>query len=63
MQVENTPSGRVLVVEPVEVFKKKKLSLVVASGLLKLLAPDVVDTEREVAGEVSLSLTKLRMPS
>src|SRR6516165_6411041 len=62
MQVENTPSGRVLVVEPVEVFKKKKLSLVVASGLLKLLAPDVVDTEREVAGEVSLSLTKLRMP-
>jgi len=62
MQVESTPAGRVLVVEPVEVFKKKNLSLVVASGLLKLLAPDVADTEREVAGEVSLSLTKLRMP-
>jgi hypothetical protein len=62
MQVETTPAGNVLVVEPVEVFKKKKLSLVVASGLLKLLAPDVVDTEREVGGEVSLSLTKLRMP-
>jgi hypothetical protein len=57
MQVENTAKGRVLVVEPVEVFKKKKLSLVVASGLLKLLAPDVVDSEREVAGEISLSLT------
>jgi hypothetical protein len=62
MQVETMPSGRVLVVEPVEVFKKKKLNLVVASGLLKLLAPDVADTEREVAGEVSLSLNKLRMP-
>jgi hypothetical protein len=62
MEVENTPKGRVLVLEPVEICKKKKLSLVVASGLLKLLAPDVVDTEREVDGEVSLSLTKLRMP-
>jgi hypothetical protein len=62
MQIENTPKGRVLVVEPVEVFKKTKLSLGVASGLLKLIAPDVAESERRVTGEVSLSLTRLRMP-
>jgi hypothetical protein len=61
MQVENTASGRVLVAEPVEVFKKKKLSLGVANGLLKLLAPDV-SCERQVTGEISLSFNKLRMP-
>jgi hypothetical protein len=62
MQVENTGSGRVLVVEPVEVFKNKKVDLQVASDLLKLLAPDVVDTERQVSGEISLSLNKVRIP-
>jgi hypothetical protein len=61
MQVADTASGRVLVVGPVEIFKKRKLDLGVASGLLKLLAPDV-DTERQVTGEISLSLNKLRMP-
>jgi hypothetical protein len=59
MQVES--KGRVLAVEPVEVFKKTKLNLGVASGLMKLLSPDV-DAERQVTGEISLSLSKLRMP-
>jgi hypothetical protein len=48
-------------VEPVEVFRKKKLSLGVAAGLVKLLAPDV-HSDRQVAGEISLSFTKLRIP-
>jgi hypothetical protein len=61
MQVESTAKGRVLAVEPVEVFKKTKLNLGVAAGLLKLLAPDV-QSDRQVAGEISLSLSKLRMP-
>ena len=61
MQVENTAAGRVLVVEPVEVFKKEKLDLVVESGLLKLIAPDA-DPKRQVTGEISLSFSKLRMP-
>ena len=61
MQVETTAAGPVLVVEPVEVFKKRKLNLGVAPGLLKLLAPDV-QTERQVDGEISLSLSKLRIP-
>jgi hypothetical protein len=61
MQVENTSSGRVLAVEPVEVFNQKKLSLGVAAGLVKLLAPSV-QNDREVAGEISLSFSKLRFP-
>ena len=61
MRVENAASGRVLAVEPVEIFKKKKLSLGVAPGLLKLLAPDV-ESERQVDGEISLSLSTLRIP-
>jgi hypothetical protein len=62
MQVEDTGTGRVLAVAPVEVFRRTKLSLGVASGLLKLLAPDVAAPERQVAGEISLSLSRLRMP-
>ena len=61
MRVEDAASGRVLAVEPVEVFKKKKLSLGVAPGLLKLLAPDV-QSERQVDGEISLSFSTLRIP-
>jgi hypothetical protein len=61
IHVEDTPSGRVLAVEPVEVFKKRKLSLGVADDLMKCIAPDV-HGERQVAGEVSLSLGRLRLP-
>jgi hypothetical protein len=61
MQVENTATGRELVVEPVEVFRKTKLNLGVAKGLVKLVAPDV-DSDRQVTGEVSLSLNRLRVP-
>jgi hypothetical protein len=38
------------------------LNLGVASGLLKLLSPDVHSSEREVAGAISLSFSKLRLP-
>jgi hypothetical protein len=61
VRVESTASGRVLAVEPVEVFKKRKLSLGVAAGLVKLLAPEV-HSDRQVDGEISLSLSKLRVP-
>jgi hypothetical protein len=61
MQVENTASGCVLVVAPVEIFKKKKLSLEVAAGLVQFLAPDV-QSDRQVAGEISLWFNKLRIP-
>jgi hypothetical protein len=61
IQVENTSYGRVLAVEPVEVFNKEKLSLGVAAGLVKLLAPSV-QSDREVSGEISLSFSKLCFP-
>jgi hypothetical protein len=61
MEVENTASGHVLAVGPVEVFKKAKLSLGVAAGLVKLLASDV-QNDRDIAGEISLSLNKIRLP-
>jgi hypothetical protein len=61
IQVENTASGCVLAIEPVEVFKKRELNLGVAAGLVKLLAPDV-QCDRQVAGEISLSFNKLRIP-
>jgi hypothetical protein len=61
MQVEDTPSGRVLAVEPVEVFKRKKLSLGAASGLVQMLVPDF-RSEGQLTGEVSLSFKSLRIP-
>jgi hypothetical protein len=61
MRVEPTATGRVLAVEPVEVFKKRKLSLGVAAGLVKLLAPDI-RSDREVDGEISLSFETLNLP-
>jgi hypothetical protein len=51
----------VLVIAPLEVFKKKKLSPGVANGLVKLLAP-AVHSERQVTGEISLAFNKLRIP-
>ena len=62
MQVENTASGRVLAVEPVEVFKKEKLSLGLAGGLVRLIDPDLQGSEREVTGEMSLAFKTLRIP-
>jgi hypothetical protein len=61
MEVENTPKGRVLVVQPVEVFKKTELNLGVANNLMKYISPDV-HSDREVTGEISLSLSKVRVP-
>jgi hypothetical protein len=61
MQVENTPSGRVIVVAPVQIFKKEKLSLGLADGLVKLIAPDLHSSSK-AEGEISLSFKKLRIP-
>ena len=62
MQVENTASGRVLAVEPVEVLKNQKMNLVLAGGLLRLIDPDLQGSEREIAGEMSLAFKTLRIP-
>jgi DNA-binding protein Fis len=62
LQVENTASGPVLAVEPVEVLKNQKLSLALAGGLLQLIDPDLKGSDREIAGEMSLAFKKLRIP-
>ena len=59
MRVEDTDSGRVIAVEPFEVFKKRKLNWV-PPGLVRL--PEAPDVERQVDGEISLSFSKLRIP-
>src|SRR6516162_3144958 len=61
MHVEHTESGRVLAVAPVEIFKKNKLSLGLADGLVRLIAPDL-HSSGKVAGDISLSFKKLRIP-
>jgi hypothetical protein len=61
MQVEHTAKGLVLVVEPVEVFKNTKVNLGVTNNLMKYISPDV-QSDRQVTGEFSLSLSKVRIP-
>ncbi|QDU19017.1 hypothetical protein [Urbifossiella limnaea] len=61
MQVETTPAGAVLAVDPVEVFKRAKLNVVAPNGLVSLIVPDV-EVERQVTGEVSLALSRVRIP-
>src|SRR6516162_1034983 len=61
MQVEKTASGRVIAVAPVQIFKKDKLSLGLADGLVRLIAPDL-HSSGKVAGDISLSFEKLPIP-
>jgi hypothetical protein len=61
MQVEKADAGLVITVDPVEIFKKEKLSLGLADGLVKLLVPDF-QASGKVAGDISLSFKKLRIP-
>ena len=61
MQVENTASGRVLAVEPVEVLKKQKLHPGLAGGLIRLIEPDL-QSDRKVTGEISLAFKTIRIP-
>ena len=61
MQVEKTDAGRVLAVAPVQIFKKDKLSLGLADGLVKLIAPDL-HSSGKVEGEISLAFKTIRIP-
>jgi hypothetical protein len=62
LQVENSASGRVLVVEPIEVLKNSKLNLGLAGGLLQLIDPGLHGSDRDITGEMSLAFKKLRIP-
>src|SRR5262245_1113547 len=60
-RVENAEEGRVLTLDPVVIFDRRKLTPKRASNLLHLIDPTMSDTP-EISGEYSLSLDKLRIP-
>jgi hypothetical protein len=61
VKIEKSEAGSFLTVEPVEIFKKSKLSVVTANGLVALIAPDV-QIERQLSGEISLDFSSIRIP-
>src|SRR6516165_10280238 len=61
IRVEKAEEGRVLTLDPVVIFDRRKLSPRRASNLLHLFAPTMSDSP-EINGEFSLSLDKLRIP-
>src|SRR6516164_1430592 len=60
-RVEKEGEGRVLTLDPMVIFDRRKLSPKLASRLLHLFAPTMSDTP-EISGEFSFSLDKLRVP-
>ena len=61
MRVEDSPTGRVIAVDPVQVLDQEKIDRRLASSLLHLIEPDLWYSP-ELLGEVSLTLDKLRIP-
>lgn len=61
LRIEDSLAGRVLVVDPVNVFQKEEIGRQQLSGLIHLIAPEINDTP-QLAGEISLSLDKVRIP-
>lgn len=60
-RVEPGEEGRVLTLDPLVIFERRKLSPERVKNLVYLFDPTIIDTP-EVIGEVSLSLDKLRVP-
>src|SRR5262249_31783471 len=60
-RVEATAEGRVLTVDPVVIFNRRKLSPRLLSKLLHLFDPTLRDAP-QIGGEVSLALDKFRVP-
>jgi hypothetical protein len=60
-RVEKAEQGRVLTLDPVVIFDRRKLSPKRANGLLHLFDATMSDTS-DISGEYSLSLDKLRIP-
>jgi hypothetical protein len=60
-RVEKAEEGRVLTLDPVAIFNKRKLTGKLAGRLLHLFDP-TMSNNPHISGAVSLSLDKLRMP-
>lgn len=61
MQVEESPTGPILTVDPFDVLKREKISTHLTSALVHLIAPGLRDSP-EMSGEVSLSVDKVEIP-
>ena len=61
IRVEQAEEGRVLTLDPVVIFDRRKLSPKLTSRLIQLFDPTMTDIP-QVSGEISFSLDKLRMP-
>src|SRR5262249_36920680 len=61
LRVEKADEGRVLTLDPVVIFDRRKLSPKLATRLLHLFNPTMSDTP-DISGEYSLSVDKLRIP-
>ena len=61
VRVEKADDGRVLTLDPMVIFDKREISPNLAKKLLHLIDPTLGDAP-QVAGKVSLSLDKLRIP-
>ena len=61
LQVEDSPTGHVLNIDPVEVFKRERIGRQLASSLVHLIEPDI-EYSSQLTGEVSLTLDRLRIP-
>jgi hypothetical protein len=60
-RVEKSDEGRLLTLDPVVIFDRRELSPKLGKTLLQLIDPTLGDAP-QVAGQVSLSLEKLRIP-
>lgn len=61
LHIEKAGEDRVLTLDPVDVFTKRKLTPQVCSRFLQLMSPALHDATR-VEGEYSLAINKLRIP-
>src|SRR5262249_28107114 len=61
IRVEKTGEGRLLTLDPVVIFDKRKVSPKLVNKLVHLFEPTLGDSPR-VTGEISLALDKLRVP-
>src|SRR5262249_32851841 len=61
IRVEKAEEGRVLTLDPIVIFDRRKVTPKRANKLLHLFDPTMSDTP-EISGEYSFSLDKLRIP-
>ena len=60
-RVEKAEEGRLLTLDPIVIFDRRKISPKLANKLLQLIDPSLGETA-QISGEVSLSVDQFRIP-